>query len=223
MKKYLIPLAITGIVGSHAYAQDILTNNLANRTYFGIRVGGEITCPGKVTSENVGVSMFRNGGGIELGGIVNIPVKANFYLEPGVKFYFNEYSVKKDILRGLKWGGEQVNQILYLKYGMRIPVMAGYHFDFTEDLKVSIFTGPELEIGITGREHLKVAGGMVPSDLYGEEGLKRVNLLWQIGAGVTYRHLYAGVSGGLGMLNLSSESDVSFHENRVTFSVGYNF
>jgi len=31
------------------------------------------------------------------------------------------------------------------------------------------------------------------------------------------------VSGGIGMLNMLSDSDVKFHENRVTFSIGYNF
>ena len=43
------------------------------------------------------------------------------------------------------------------------------------------------------------------------------------GAGLTVQHFYFGVSGGIGMLNMMSDSDASLHENRVTISVGYNF
>lgn len=107
---------------------------------------------------------------------------------------------------------------------MRIPVIAGYHFDFTQDLKVSVFTGPELEIGFSAKEHLKGQNISLSESVYGDEGgMNRVNLLWGIGAGITYQHFYFGVNGGIGMLNMNSESDVKFHESRVTFSVGYNF
>ena len=44
-----------------------------------------------------------------------------------------------------------------------------------------------------------------------------------IGAGISYKHLYFGVNGGIGMLNMVDEPGVKFHENRVTFSIGYNF
>ena len=67
-------------------AQSIF-NNPDNKAYFGMRVGGEIACPGKVSAENIGISVFKNGGGVEFGGIFNVPVVANFYVEPGLKFY----------------------------------------------------------------------------------------------------------------------------------------
>lgn len=60
--------------------------------------------------------------------------------------------------------------------------------------------------------------------VYGDDGgMNRVNLLWGIGAGITYQHFYFGVNGGIGMLNMMDVPDVKFHENRVTFSLGYNF
>lgn len=60
--------------------------------------------------------------------------------------------------------------------------------------------------------------------LYGKDGdMNRVNVLWGIGAGIAYKHFYFGVNGGIGMVNMFKNSDVKFHENRVTFSVGYNF
>lgn len=202
-------------------AQDnYIVKNPDNKAYFGIRLGGEVTCPGNVSSQGVGISAFKNGGGIELGGIYNLPVVANFYIEPGLKFYYNKYSAKTSILDAIEDGP---NSVSINKFGMRIPVMAGYHFDFTDDVKVSVFTGPELEIGFSAKEKAKGNGISASESIYGEGGMKRVDLLWGIGAGITYQKYYFGVSGGIGMLNMMDQDNVSFHENRVTFSVGYNF
>ncbi len=107
---------------------------------------------------------------------------------------------------------------------MRIPVVAGYHFDFTKDIKVSLFTGPELEIGFSAKEKIKGHNIEMSESVYGEDGgMNRVNLLWGIGAGISYQHLYFGINGGIGMLNMMSDSDAKFHENYVAFSIGYNF
>ncbi len=223
MKKRLVSVAFAVVAFLGVMAQNTIVNNPDNKAYFGIRVGGEVTCPGNVSVDNIGVSVFNNGGGVEFGGIYNYPVVANFYIEPGLKFFYNTYSLKKEYVKALQ------DDIIYdsvslKKFGMRVPVMAGYHFDFTNDVKVSVFTGPELEVAFKGKEYIKSANLEMSGSLYGEEGgMKRVNLLWGIGAGVTYQHFYFGVNGSLGMLNMLSDSLVKFHENHVNFSVGYNF
>lgn len=223
MKKYLLAAAIGAMSLMPALAQDVLFNNPANKAYFGIRVAPEITCPGKLTADNIGISAFKNGGGIEFGGIYNVPVVANFYIEPGLKLYYNTYSLKDDFVGSLE-DDMIFEKVSFKKFGMRIPVMAGYHFDFTNDIKVSVFTGPELEIGFSGKEYIKGHNIDMSGSLYGDDGgMKRVDLLWGVGAGITYRKFYFGVSGGIGMLNMCDDSDIKFHENRVTFSLGYNF
>lgn len=214
-------MAVIGCMS--ASAQSSIFNNPDNKAYFGIRVGGDITCPGEVTSDNVGLDVYKNGGGIEFGGIYNVPVVANFYVEPGLKLYYDTYSMKKDLLDLIEddiiFDGFTVK-----KFGMRVPVMAGYHFDFTDDIKVSVFTGPELEVGFSAKGHIKAKNFDSSESLYGDDGgMNRVNLLWNFGAGVSYQHFYFGVNGGIGMLNMYSDSDAKFHENRVTFSLGYNF
>ncbi len=199
-------------------AQNEIVNNPNNKPYWGLRVGADITCPGKMSADKVSVSTFKNGIGVELGGIYNIPVVANFYVEPGVKLFYDTYSLNNEMLDALDLTGSS-----FRKFGMRIPVMAGYHFDFTEDIKVSVFTGPELEIGFWGREHYKDGRDKASTNLYGDDGLKRVNVLWGIGAGVSYQRYYLGINGGIGMVNMIGDSDAKFHENRVTISLGYNF
>ena len=223
MKKYIISLSLAVLTCATALSQNTIVNNPDNKAYFGIRVGGEVTCPGKTTEGNVGLNIFKNGGGVEFGGIYNIPVVANFYIEPGLKLFYNTYSMKDEFVNALQ-DDIILNSASINKFGMRIPVMAGYHFDFTDDIKVSVFTGPELEVGFSAKACIKGRNIETSESVYGEDGgMHRVNLLWGFGAGISYQHLYFGVSGGIGMLNMLDDPYLKFHENRVTFSLGYNF
>ena len=153
MKKILVSLLLTALIGFASTAQTSIFDNPDNEAYFGIRVGGEVTCPGKFSADNVGVSVYNIGGGVEFGGIYNIPVVANFYIEPGLMLYYNVYSMKKDFVEAMQ-DDVAFNSVSVKKFGFRIPVMAGYHFDFTEDIRVSVFTGPELEICLLEIEYM---------------------------------------------------------------------
>lgn len=204
-------------------AQNAIFNNPDNKAYFGLRVSGVVTCPGNVSEHNVSVDAFKNGGGFEIGGIYNMPIVANFYIEPGIKFYKSSFSLKDEFVEDIE-DDIRLNSVSIKKYGFRIPVMAGYHFDFTDNVKVSAFTGPELEIGLSAKEYVKGYNIETSGDLYGDDGgMKRVDLLWGIGAGVTYKQFYFGVNGNIGMLNMTDDRDIKFHENHVTFIVGFNF
>ena len=210
MKKIVTSLALC-LAGMTTFAQSTIFNNPDNKGYFGIRVGGENTCPGDIKVSHVSLDVFKVGGGVEFGGIYNAPIVANLYVEPGLNLYYNAYSAKNDT---------PLDGVTFKKFGMRVPVSLGYHFDFTDDIKVSVFTGPELEVGFTARECL----GGESASLYSDEGgMNRVDLLWGFGAGITYDHFYFGVKGNIGMLDLDKGDESKFHENRVTFSLGYNF
>lgn len=223
MKKSFFVAALVLLSFLPSLAQNPIVNNPANKAYFGIRVAPEVTCPGMITDDGIGIKAFKNGGGIEFGGIYNIPVVANFYIEPGLKLFYNTFSLKDTFVDSVE-DDMIFDSVSFKKFGMRIPVMLGYHFDFTSDVKVSLFTGPELEIAFSGKEYIKGKNIEMSGSIYGDEGdMKRTNLLWGIGAGVTYRRFYFGVSGGIGMLNMLDDDDFKFHENRVTFSLGYNF
>ena len=222
MKKILVSAVLTAIGCISVAAQGNIFNNPANKPYFGVRLGGDITCPGDFKADKVGVSVYKNGGGFEFGGIYNLPIIANFYIEPGLKLYYDTYSMTDDWLEIMS--NFDIDSASIRKFGMRIPVMAGYHFDFGSNVKVSVFTGPELEIGFVAKEHIKASVVSSSESVYGEDGgMNRIDLLWGIGAGVSYQHFYFGINGGIGMLNMLSDSDAKFHENRVTIGVGYNF
>ena len=221
MKKSFAVFAAAALCAVSANAQSSIFNNPDNHAYFGIRVAGEVTCPGDVSMDGVNVDFFKNGGGIEFGGIYNIPIVANFYVEPGLKLYYNTYASDVAI------AGENAFDTYDLsvrKFGMRVPVMLGYHFDFTRDIRAYIFTGPEFEVGFTADGKLKSGLVSTSESLYGEDGgMNRFDALWGFGAAVSYSHYYLGISGAVGMCNMYSDSDLKFHENRVSFTLGYNF
>lgn len=227
MKKQLLTAVALGVVALSSSAQDRIFNNPDNKAFFGLRLAGEVTCPGNISSMGIGIDMFKNGGGVEFGGIYNIPVVANLYVEPGLKLFYNSYS-SSDLLDfdyDPYSSDSDDSGFSIRKFGLRIPVMLGYHFDFTDDVKVSVFTGPELEVGLSGNQVWKDDGESDSETIYGEDSdYNRVDLTWGFGAGVAYKKLYFGVSGNVGMLNMLKDIDnTTFHENRVSFTLGYNF
>lgn len=223
MKKLLLTFALAAACTAGVSAQSYLLDNPANKGYFGIRASGEVSCPGKVGDDHK-VSLFKNGGGFEVGAIYNLPVVANFYFEPGLKLYYNTYGFKDAEIQILDKVSDGAS---VRKFGMRVPFNFGYHFDFTPEWKVYVFTGPELEIGFTAKDHFNVKNGDdVSFDAYDQEGfpLHRFDCLWGFGAGVSYNRVYFGVSGAVGLCNMAdNDTDVTFHENRVSFTLGYNF
>lgn len=251
MKKVTIAIFSALLSVGSIVAQNPVTNNPDNKFFVGVRVGGDVTMPGKMNADFISVDAFNSGGGIEAGAVFNVPIVANFYIEPGLKCFYDTYSVKKSYLQSTM--GDMVKSSSVRKMGLRIPLMLGYHFDFAKDVRLYAFTGPELEFGLSGKNVTKIdsryANGYyagyatgansngyyagyatgantneIKEDLYGDDGdMRRVNFLWNIGVGVSYKKVYFGINGGIGMSNLVDDPDMKFHESRLTFSVGYNF
>lgn len=219
MKKVFISLIAALACFAGASAQNVV-NNPDNHSYLGIRAGLDIACPGDVKSNGIGIDGYDNGAGFHVGAVYNLPVVANFYVEPGLSLYYNTYSINKDILEAANMSSASIR-----KFGFRIPVMAGYHFDFTPDIRLHVFTGPEFEIGCTAKAHFKSGGISESESVYGDDGgLKRFNCLWDFGVALSYQKFQIGFTGGIGMVNMiKDEPDVTFHENRVSISLGYNF
>lgn len=236
MKKIIFLVAVVLGLGA-AHAQNTVFNNPSNRAYFGLRAGGDIMFPGKLTLEtglgDVKYDAFKTGGGAELGVIYNLPLVANLYLEPGLNFFYDTYSFKKSALENLYPELDDISSYSTRRFGFRVPVQLGYHFDFAGSTKLHVFTGPELEVGLWSRGYEKYDDEHWSDNLYGDPAVyNRVNLLWKAGVGLTVQNVYVGVSGSFGMLNMMHDEDIDLpvdnpklklHENRMTITLGYNF
>lgn len=249
MKKFLVTLlAFAGVMS--AFAQGRIFNNPDNKAYFGLRGTLDVSAPGDFSvsdyEDNLSISrkVFGAGAGFSVGGVYNVPVVANFYIEPGLSIYYNTMSIKSDAIDDIlddihEEGGRLVCRSVR-RSGMRIPVMFGYHFDFTKDFNVAVYTGPVLNVGFSmdyylkakvGGVEIKETGSMYKAELPDEDDrFNRCNLDWRIGVGVNYKNFFGGLSGDLGMTNAYKVAkdnkryySASYHQNLFQLTVGYNF
>lgn len=216
-------------------AQKNIIDNPNNKPYFGARMSIDASIPGDVkhTIGNASYStdIFGTSGGISIGGIYNIPLISNLYLEPGVDFYYHTNAINVGNFLQTEQSNSDFKNRSLRKFGMRIPLQIGYHFDFNPNTSFSFYTGPVMNVGfsndyyLTSKEKNNIefheSGSMYHT-------MNRVDLSWRIGVGVNFlRNCYIGLSGDIGMLNMmKSRNDnmkIKMHENGFQLSLGYNF
>lgn len=222
MKKYIVAAAAALCIASSALAQSTIFNNPDNKSYFGVRAALDISCPSSKPGD-----IYKNGAGFSVGTIYNTPIVANLYFEPGVNLYYNTWGMKDQYS---PTAGFIQYDTSFRNFGLEVPIIFGYHFDFTDDINVAVFTGPAVRFGFVNQMHFKSeAPGYKMNDyenVYGSDGLfERVDCAWKFGAAVNYSNYYLGVSGEIGIPNLYNDSpdNVWFHQNTVSIALGYNF
>lgn len=242
MKKTLLLAAAILAGAGLASAQSSILNNPNNKPYVGARLSLESSVPGDLKYANIKASVYNPGAGVSLGAVYNQPVIANMYVEPGVELYYDTQKMDVDdaALDNIRMKSRSLRS-----FGMRVPVMVGYHFDFSPKVNVSVFTGPVLKVGfsndyyltseteILGNEAVRLheSGSMYKDNpLTGagsENAYNRVDCSWRIGVGVNFlKHYYAGLSGDLGMVNKIKHTNNGAYnqkDNLFQFTLGYNF
>lgn len=234
MKKLFL-LSLVALASLGVSAQKNILNNPNNKPYFGARMSIDASIPGdvKYTVENstLSTSPYGTGGGISLGGVYNIPVVANLYVEPGVDLYYHTNSINVGNFIGEESSNSNYSHRSLRKFGMRVPVQLGYHFDFNPQTSFAVYTGPVLNVGfsndyyLTTKEHNNIQSHFSGS-MYNI--MNRVDLSWRIGVGVNFlKNYYVGLSGNIGMLNMMKNNvkdvDTKMHENGFQLTLGYNF
>ncbi len=217
MKKFIIAsiAAVASIAASAQNSEYTIFNNPDNAPYFGARVGVDIT------STSGADDLYNNGAGFTIGAVYNIPLWQNLYFEPGLSIFYDTF--------GMEIQYDPTPMMLngsIRNFGMRIPLVAGYNFDFTDNLRIAPFTGPQINFNITAKEHWdEINGQETPTggSIFGVGGFKRIDLQWVIGVGVTYGKYYVSLSGGIGLTKARDIKFDNFRRNTVNISLGYNF
>lgn len=211
-------------IGNGINAANPRYNNPENTPYWGIRLGVDGGATGYVKVGDEAKELYHDDAGVALTGTYNVPIVANLYLEPGLSVYYYEYSANKDVLESF---GPDITDITRKIFGMRLPVMIGYHFDLTKKFKIYLYTGPELETGFVAKEQIKSYTYRPLTtwrNLYGDDGsLKRINVLWGYGLGFSYSKFYFGFGGGQGLVNMVKNSDMRMRGLHAYFQIGLNF
>lgn len=221
MKKFLVSIMLVVLTGLTALAQDSIPDNSSDKVTFSLRLGGGLSRPTKVSHMEV----FNNGFSLEVGLVCKIPLKHNLYIEPGLTAFFNRYGLKRKFRES--FGYEDTPDVVcFDSKGIRIPVMAGYDIRCNQKLRLSVFTGPEFEVGTKAELHMgwddTDLDYICPCDpLYVKGGLERFDFLWKIGAGITYnKKCYLGLSSDIGILNRLRDTDMSYRDNLLMLTVG---
>lgn len=229
MKKILLSIIAMAASFVTLSAQSIFSSS-DNRAGLGIRLSYELSCPGDVKLNDLLKSeIYGNGSGINAGVVYHIPVIYNFYFEPGVTLAYNTYSLNKSLVDGAldqdpDLNGLTVTNASVRMWNLRLPIIGGYRFDVLPFLGINVFTGPEFQLGLSGKNHLKISSLNVSEGAYGDDGqLNRVDIKWRIGVGVTLnKHIYGAVSGAVGLCD-QAKDDLKMHSNLFDITVGYNF
>lgn len=221
MRKIIIAAiaAVASLTASAQNSEYTIFNNPDNAPYLGARIGVDIT------STSGADEMYNNGLGFTIGAIYNIPLWQNLYFEPGLSLFYDTFGTEILTTAPDGFSAEMLNGSIR-NFGMRIPLVAGYNFDFTDNVRIAPFTGPQINFNVTAKEHWDASSHDVGLDnglIFGEGGFKRFDLQWVIGVGVTYNKYYMSLSGGIGLTKARSLKYDNFRRNNINISIGYNF
>lgn len=200
------------------------------RLYWGMRAEIDVTLPSKfhTVSTNHSETLFKPGMGVNVGAICNIPLVSNLYLEPGANLYYGYYSYDVIISDGEDSTTEDPT---VKKFGLRVPVDIGYRFNLSDGFALSLFTGPQLDWGITGSVKYKNPSAADEDakhllEVYGngDYGQRHISMSWRVGIGVEINHdTSLALVGNLGVTDLMKHKDYTFRENSLGLVIGYNF
>ncbi len=244
MKKTIL-LALALLAGATSLsAASPVVNNPDNKPYLGVHVSAEASIPGNLSYSNVKTNNFDPGAGVSVGAVYNIPIVANFTVEPGLELYYNttKFNTEDPILQAAQWKSRSTRS-----FGMRVPVMLGYHFDFSKNFSLLVATGPVLKVGFSDDYYLTTetqvsdaariafrnhySGSMYKDNAFTGAGpsnaYNRVDCAWRISVGTNFcQHYYVGISGDLGMVNQIKHANNGAYDmknNLFQLTLGYNF
>ncbi|MDE6300700.1 MAG: PorT family protein [Muribaculaceae bacterium] len=194
------------------------------RPLWGVKAAVDVNIPGKWHGAvPEAVDMYRAGAGVSAGVVYNVYLGHNFFLEPGVSFFYDTYSFKDLIIMD---DNEREHSApgLY-KAGLRIPVVAGYLINMTDRFAMTVYTGPELNYAFAGKVKVKDNRQLDGSDLelFGEYGSQhRVDCAWRVGVGLPVGSWTINLEGSIGITDLM-KGPISFRENRFSAGLTYYF
>lgn len=217
-----ITTALMAITVAGAMAAE--TTDASGGVQWGIKAAFDINIPGNWHANGSSVKMYKSGCGFTLGGVCNIPLRGNFYLEPGLSFFYDTYAYDDLRVMGDDLQAIQTDPSLY-KVGLRLPVVVGYDFNISDRLTMTVFTGPELSYALGGEVRLKDEENLdfFDKSLFGENAQRRFDCAWKIGFGLfPTDNFLISIDGAIGMTDLQ-KSAVSFRENRMSIGATYFF
>lgn len=215
MKRLMIILIMTLAAMTVVKAQIVRTDRGLIR--WGVKASVDLNLATKWHTDAGNVKMYKRGAGFQIIGAGNISLGKNFFLEPGVSLFFDQYRYD-DIY--LEFNSKKINPTI-TKFGIRIPINIGYAIPIRE-AELWVYTGPELSWAIID----KVNCSTPIEDAKIEDFLtrpKNFDFGWKVGLGLPIHSWLISFDATFGLLNMNRSSSISYRENRLALSLGYYF
>jgi len=211
MKKLILIAALSLFIMNNSQAQGVtfapeIGINLSSQTL-------------KMNGTTLGETIMKPG--FKIGGVANIPVASEFYIQPGIFFTTKGGEQEVSIL------GLTTNTTTHVNY-IEIPINALYRFSFDHAGALFISAGPYAGYAVNG-ETRTVAPfiGKVKSDIdFGNnqnDEMKRFD--FGLNAGIGYETpwgIYVRGQYGFGLINISPEEETNLKNQNIQISLGYN-
>ena len=222
--KHILLFAITALSVLAANAQDIDEDVLpSDRDHWTVTVTYDASIPGKWKLANGSFKMFKPGSGISVGADYMWLFGKNFFFEPGVRFFIDNYRYDNiTIGAGTPSEPSKTYDPPVRKTGLRIPLSAGYKFDIFKRGSLFLSTGPEPIIGFSARTKVDEDQTEIFEKNMYKTLMRRFDVAWDIRAAVIIDRFRVDITGAFGMLDII-KTDVKMHEYRVSVGLGYIF
>lgn len=222
--KHILLFAITALSVLAANAQDIDEDVLpSDRDHWTVTVTYDASIPRKWKLANGSFKMFKPGSGISVGADYMWLFGKNFFFEPGVRFFIDNYRYDNiTIGAGTPSEPSKTYDPPVRKTGLRIPLSAGYKFDIFKRGSLFLSTGPEPIIGFSARTKVDEDQTEIFEKNMYKTLMRRFDVAWDIRAAVIIDRFRVDITGAFGMLDII-KTDVKMHEYRVSVGLGYVF
>lgn len=195
---------------------------------FGVRAGLNLSKMLVKDNDNTYSDNYKMNPGFHIGGTVEFPISDMFSVEADLLLSTKGTRVKEEeTMMGETYEMKAKINLFYID----IPITVKASFD-VGDVKIYGAAGPYIGVGLSGKSKYEITyNGETETDdekiEWGsdkdEDMLKRLDFGLIFGAGVAINSIQAGLSYGLGLANISADSDDGFNiKNRVLgITVGY--
>ena len=216
----ILSLFISGLCNAQTINNDVLPSD---RNHWTVTVAYDASIPGKWKIADGSVKMFKPGSGISAGADYMMHIANNFFFEPGVRFFIDNYRYDNIVIGvGTPEEPSRTYDPPVRKIGLRIPLTAGYKLDIFKRGSLFLSTGPEPIIGFSARTKVdEDQTEIFEEDMY-KTLMRRFDVAWDIQAAVIINRFRVDVTGAFGLLDVI-KTDAKMHEYRVSVGLGYVF
>lgn len=186
------------------------------RVDWGLKLAMDAELPGKWKGDQVGVTMYRPGYGVNIGAVANIVLPKGFYFEPGVSIFYSCYRYKDLVITDAD-GSVSESDPKQTKWGIQIPLLIGYEIDISDRFGLDVYTGPQMRYAFAG--NIAINSKALKEELADSFNLwemqRRFDFSWKIGIGLPLKNnCVLSLEADLGLTDLL-KNDMTFRENRI--------